>query len=177
MNRRLAWITWAVAPVVSSVHGVMYLSVEEAQKSLWPEADRFDLVPLSLSPGQRKAIQTRSRAGAVGTPRLWTAHRGGERVGAFWVDRVIGKHDFITYAVAIDARGTVTGVEILEYRESYGGEVRNPAWRKQFQGKTQDAPVSLGRDIQNIAGATLSSLNVTNGVRRLLFTHREVFGD
>ncbi len=27
-------------------------------------------------------------------------------------------------------------MEILEYRESYGDEVRNPKWRAQFTGKT-----------------------------------------
>jgi Na+-transporting NADH:ubiquinone oxidoreductase subunit NqrC len=64
----------------------------------------------------------------------------------------------------------VRDVEILEYRETYGGEVRNAAWRQQFVGKRFGSGVQLGKDIKNISGATLSSRHVTDGVRRLLAT-------
>ena len=53
----------------------------------------------------------------------------------FIVDYVIGKHLVIDYAVALSPEGTVKQIEILNYRESYGGEIRNPDWRKQFVGK------------------------------------------
>jgi len=62
-------------------------------------------------------------------------------------------------------------VEILEYRETYGDQVRNEAWRAQFTGKTHAAPLKLGTDIQNISGATLSSRHITDGVKRLLTTY------
>ena len=81
----------------------------------------------------------------------------------------------ITYAVAIDPAGTVRGIEILDYRETYGGEIRNPKWRQQFVGKRNGAALRLGGDIQNISGATLSSRHVTDGVRRLLATFALVF--
>jgi len=42
---------------------------------------------------------------------------------------VIGKHELITYAVGIGSDGAVRGVEILDYRETRGGEVRDPRWR------------------------------------------------
>jgi Na+-transporting NADH:ubiquinone oxidoreductase subunit NqrC len=85
---------------------------------------------------------------------------------------VIGKHEFITYALALGADGTVRGVEILEYRESYGGEIRNPKWRQQFVGKRPGSQLRLDKDIKNISGATLSSRHVTDGVRRLLVTYQ-----
>ena len=59
-------------------------------------------------------------------------------------------------------------VEIMDYRETYGGEVRNPKWRAQFVGKANGAPLQLDKDIKNISGATLSSRHITEGVRRLL---------
>ena len=98
--------------------------------------------------------------------QAWRAQDG----GWFIVDRVIGKHEFITYAVALTRDGAVRNVEILDYRETYGGEVRNPAWRQQFVGKRFGAGVELGKGIRNISGATLSSRHVTDGVRRLLAT-------
>ena len=87
------------------------------------------------------------------------------------VDEVVGKHEFITYAVALDASGALKSVEILDYRESYGGQVRDPRWRAQFVGKRAGTPLQLGREIKNISGATLSSKHVTDGVRRLLATY------
>jgi Na+-transporting NADH:ubiquinone oxidoreductase subunit NqrC len=88
------------------------------------------------------------------------------------VDRVIGKHEFITYALALGPDGTVRGIEILEYRETYGGEIRNPNWRRQFVGKKPGSALRLDGDIRNISGATLSSRHVTDGVRRLLVTYQ-----
>ena len=63
---------------------------------------------------------------------------------------------------------------MLDYRESYGGQVREATWRAQFTGKGAADPVRLGEDIRNISGATLSCKNLTNGVRRLLAVHELV---
>jgi Na+-translocating ferredoxin:NAD+ oxidoreductase RnfG subunit len=84
------------------------------------------------------------------------------------VDNVVGKFELITYAVGIALDGSVKQVEILSYRESHGGEIRLPAWRKQFGGKTLAAPIKLGDDIANISGATLSCTHVTEGIRRIV---------
>jgi Na+-translocating ferredoxin:NAD+ oxidoreductase RnfG subunit len=73
----------------------------------------------------------------------------------------------ITYAVALNPLGTVTGIEILEYVESYGYEVAEANWRKQFIGKTAANPIKLNQDIQNIGGATLSCKHLTDGVKRV----------
>ena len=88
------------------------------------------------------------------------------------VDRVLGKHEYITYALALTSDGAVSGLEILEYRETYGDEIRNAAWRRQFVGKRSAQRLVLGQEIRNISGATLSSRHVTDGVRRLLATYQ-----
>jgi len=73
--------------------------------------------------------------------------------------------------VALGADGKVRQLEILEYREAYGSEVRNPRWRAQFTGKQHGDSVRIGDGIQNISGATLSSEHLTDGIRRLLATY------
>jgi hypothetical protein len=62
----------------------------------------------------------------------------------------------------------VRSIEILDYRESHGGEIRLAGWRRQFVGRTGADPVALNNDIRNISGATLSCRHVTEGVHRLL---------
>ncbi len=84
------------------------------------------------------------------------------------IDRALGKHEMITYAVGITSKGKVKGIEILEYRESYGHEIKRDAWRNQFVGKDKTALFKLDKDIKNISGATLSSSHVTAGVKRVL---------
>jgi hypothetical protein len=81
---------------------------------------------------------------------------------------VIGREDFITYAVGVGADGKLLPVEILDYRESHGGEIRNKAWLAQFAGRSEPGHLRMNADIKNIAGATLSSEHVTAGVRRIL---------
>jgi Na+-transporting NADH:ubiquinone oxidoreductase subunit NqrC len=63
----------------------------------------------------------------------------------------------------------------MDYRESYGYEIRNIEWRNQFVGKTAADPLKLGRDIHIISGATLSSRHIADGVKRLLATYEVAF--
>jgi FMN-binding domain len=158
----------SVAPV-QAVVAAEYLSIEGAQKGLFPQADHFHEMVLSLSPEQRERV-----AALAGSQpphrslRAWRALKGDELLGFLFVDEVIGKEDFITYAVGIDARGRLTAPEVLAYRESHGGEIRNAAWRQQFAGREGLGQVRVQTDIKNIAGATLSCQHVTEGVRWLM---------
>ena len=95
--------------------------------------------------------------------RIWRSMDG----AWFIVDEVVGKHEMITYAVALSPAGAVTGIEILDYVESYGYEVAEAQWRKQFVGKKAVDPIKLNKDIQNIGGATLSCKHLTDGVKRV----------
>lgn len=146
---RLTLPAAAVASIASPALAVQYLTVDAAQKLAFPSANRF------------------TENGGL----TWKAQAGDKLLGLFVVDHVIGKHLYIDYAVALDTTGRVMRVEILQYRESYGGEVREPGWLAQFVGKTSGSPLKVGGDIRNISGATLSSLHVTEGVKRILATY------
>ena len=158
----------AYALVISApAQATVYLSVEQAQVLMFPGAS-FTPDFLTLTPEQMKAIEKASDVNVL-TPQLkaWKVSSG----GWFIADQVVGKHEFIPFALALDAQGAVKAVEILEYRETYGDQVRNASWRAQFTGRTKDAPLKLGGDIESISGATLSSRHITDGVKRLLATH------
>ena len=104
----------------------------------------------------------------AGQARVLRIHTGDAVAGFAQVRNVIGKDQPITFLVAIDSTGVLKDVDVLVYREPYGGEVAYEAWRKQFRGKGPDAPLTVGRDIRNISGATISSHAVTQGVRQAL---------
>lgn len=168
------WLPAIVAPaaIPAPAYAVQYLTVEQAQQVLFPGNAQFSAMKIAFTPEQKRAIE--KAAGArVRNPELsaWRVASGGQPLGWFLVDEVLGKHEFITYAVALDAGGAVRGIEILDYRESHGSQVRDPRWRAQFHGKRAGAPLKLDDDIVNISGATLSCKHIAEGVRRLLATH------
>lgn len=144
-----------------------YLSLEQAQKLMFVDQS-LHAVEVTLTPEQILQIEQASGV-PVRVPTL-SAWRSGDG-GWFLVDEVIGKHEFITWALALAPSGAVRQVEILDYRESYGGEVRNRRWREQFEGSTALQLPRFKEEIQNISGATLSCSHLTEGVRRLLATH------
>ena len=167
------WVPVAAACVPAAANATQYLTEEQAQRVLFPAAERFAEASVKLSP--ELAARVAAESGVASRPaeqRAWRALRGGELLGHVIVDEVVGKHELITYAVGIDTHGVVRGVEILDYREPRGGEVRDPRWRAQFAGKGGGDALRLGEDIQNLSGATLSSRHITDGVRRLLVLHR-----
>ena len=84
---------------------------------------------------------------------------------------MIGKHEYMTYAVGINPDGTLRQFQIVEYREAYGYQVRELKWRDQFVGKTIADKLEVGADIANIGGATLSCRHLTDGIKQLLALH------
>ena len=104
----------------------------------------------------------------IDTVSVLRISKGGTLFGFARVRNVKGKDQPITYLVAIDPKDALKDVDVLVYREPYGGEVAYEPWRKQFRGKTGAAPLEVGKDIKNISGATISSHAVTLGVRQTL---------
>ncbi|UFZ07883.1 FMN-binding protein [Bradyrhizobium ontarionense] len=148
------WLKWAapaaaVVSIASPAYAMQYMSVEEAQKAAFPGASFAEV-----------------QAG-----RVWKASSG----GYIYYDHVVGKHLLIDYTVAIGADGRVRRVDILNYRESYGGEVHDASWLGQFVGKSSQNEVRINSDIRNISGATLSSTHLTEGVKKVLTYHASHF--
>jgi len=94
--------------------------------------------------------------------------RADSLLGFAAVGNVLGKDQPITFLVAVDPADRLKDVDILVYREPYGGEVAYEPWRRQFRGKTASDSLRVGKEIRSISGATISVHAVTLGVRRLL---------
>ncbi|HSY07141.1 MAG TPA: FMN-binding protein [Steroidobacteraceae bacterium] len=167
MKARLLLLPISPLALVAPAYAVTYLTVEQAQTLMF-EGRLLTRDFRILSSAQIQAIESDSGVKVANEQLHAWRDAGG---GWFLLDQVIGKHEFINYAVALDANGSIRQLEILDYHESYGGEVHLPAWRRQFVGKQHGAPLQLNGAIKNISGATLSCGHVTDGVRRLLATY------
>ena len=163
-----ALLTCTPAGMASMAIAADYMSVEAAQHSAFSQADRYEALHINLTTEQQRAILLLAGSQPQhGKLQIYRAWQGTQLLGHVLVDEVIGRQNLITYAIAIDASGKLGDAEILSYRESHGGEVRNGNWRKQFNGRTNLNQLRFVTDIKNIAGATLSCEHVTQGIRWL----------
>lgn len=169
---RYLYLPLLAAGVAGVVHApafaTQYLNVEQAQRLMFQDASAFREQNVSLTLAQMQQVEKLAGLPARSVNwRVFGAYKGEALLGYVVLDDVIGKFELISYAVALNPDATVRQIEILTYRESHGGEIRNPAWRRQFVGKQAQAGLALGDGVANISGATLSASHVTDGVRRI----------
>lgn len=165
--KTLLFIPISVIAIPALAGAKINLGLEETQQRLYP-GQKLTQSPVLLTETQKEKMRDIS---SVREPfkseRIWRTEQG----DWFIVDEVLGKHEMVKYALAINADGSIKNIEIMEYVESYGYEVANADWRQQFTGKTNDASLKLNKDIKNISGATLSCKHLTDGVKRLMVMH------
>ena len=150
----------------------VYLTVEQAPKTVFPEADQFERKDIPVTPElNRKLRQMVSPA----KPTIWepfymtfVARKGNEIIGYAVICEEIGKHRPITFIVGVTPDGRVKDAALMMYREPQGSEVRHRGFLAQFAGKTIENPIMQHQDIRNVSGATLSVRAMTRGVRKAL---------
>lgn len=169
-NKQASLILAGLVLPLGSAQATTYLTIDQAKKILWGDMP-MKVVDLVLTSEQMESIQTAAKYRVKNpSPRLWKTESGGWLV----IDQIIGKHENIDMAFALDDKGAITGLEVLTYRETYGDQIRNPKWRAQFHGKDASQLLELDKQIKNISGATLSCRHVTEGVNRLTVMWEQV---
>lgn len=166
--RYLALIPLAAGAACAPACATQYLNLEQAQKLMFADATGFREQNVALTLPQMQQVEKLAGLPARSVNwRVFGAYKGDALLGYLVLDDVIGKFELISYAVGLNPDATIRQVEILAYRESHGGEIRTPAWRRQFVGKTATGGLAIGDGIANISGATLSCTHLTDGVRRI----------
>ncbi len=141
-----------------------YLSVAEAQRLIFPRA-QFTQADLTLTDPQADELGRVSGTTVYRKQvKVWRVSTG----GWFFLDQVPGREDRITYAVGVDADGSIKSIEVLACDAEYD-QVRGP-WSRNFVGRHYSR-VHLSKAVPNISGATLSAAHIADGVTRILATY------
>src|SRR3954470_20748133 len=83
------------APAAATV----YATAEAAGRALFPQAQSFEALTLNLTEAQRQQVEkSAGRQAGHGQLRCWAARANGVLIGHVFVDEVVGRQDFITYA-------------------------------------------------------------------------------
>ncbi|MEM8593250.1 MAG: FMN-binding protein [Pseudomonadota bacterium] len=96
--------------------------------------------------------------------------------GHDWLIKEYGKEQLIDYKVRVK-HNAIASIQVMEYRESYGGEIKQSRFRDQFVGATL-RPVkqsyALSKRIDGISGATISVNSTKRIAAMALFLENEL---
>ncbi len=137
----------------------VYLSAEEATKRIFPDLKEFK-------------VENYSEDNQV--VKVFTIIKDDRVIGWTTVVDEMGKIKPITFLVGIDTQGRVLGVYVLEYRDLFGSEIKRRSFLRQFLDKSGKDLLTVGRDIDAVTGATISSHAATSAVRKSLKAIEEI---
>ncbi len=156
-TRRLVFLivvlaSWAVPNALKSqnIDGVS----ESLLREVMPEADLF-------SP-------------ATGDPLVKQAYRGQELIGYVFITSDLPPEEYgysgtIETLVGMKLDGTVTGIRVTNYRESYmrsmGDFLRRPGFQEQYTGKYVGEAFRVGGDVDGISQVSISVRALSRGIR------------
>ena len=177
MKLRAAAFLVALLPALAARADQVFLSEGEAPRALFGSGVTAERKVLELSDGElaelgrllgRKIEVKRYPYLEVSAAEPRPRGQPGRLQGEVFLLDVIGQSLPITFAVGVKADGTVQDVQVMVYRESHGGEIRERRFRAQFSGKTLQQPLVVGKDVDAISGATISSHSAAYAVRKSL---------
>ena len=160
----------AALPVAAARADQVFLREADAPAALFGEGVRAARATLVLSPAELAALSRRigRRVEVREYPYLAASSASGALLGWVFVLDVVGQTLPITFAIGVKADGRVQDLQVMVYREPHGGEIRERRFRAQFAGKSADQPLLVGKDIDAITGATISSHSAAYAVRKAL---------
>lgn len=137
----------------------VYLSAEEAVKKIFPDIKDYKAESYNLGGQELK---------------VFTVITDNKIVGWSVVIEEMGKVKPIAFLVGIDSEGKVLAVYVLEYRDMFGSEIKRRSFLRQFIGKSRRDPITVGRDIDAVTGATISSGAAVTAVKNSLEVVRQI---
>ena len=108
---------------------------------------------------------------------LWEICEQDSLKGFAVLDNTYGKSQPITFLVIFSPTGKIIRVDVIRYREPYGGAVGSRNWLNQFTGKSGSDGFKVDKDIDSITGATISVNSVTRGVYKLTLMMEHIISE
>ena len=147
-----------------------FLTDADAPAAVFPKNTSFERLEFPVTDAAKAAV---AKAMGDAPASMWEdhwvafrAHASDTVVGYALLVEEIGKHRPIDFVVGLRPDGTVEDVAVMAYREAYGGEIASRRFLAQYRGKGPQAGLRPYRDVQNVAGATLSVEAASRAVRK-----------
>jgi hypothetical protein len=173
------WRRWALAAglalfAVAGASGRVFKTMEEALTQAYPGL-RVERRAVYFTDVQRRAITRASGARFnEGFTAAYELHAPTGRVGVayFEIERVRTHAQTAMIVVGPDRK--IDRFEVIAYHEPIEYLPR-PAWYERLRGHALDDRLRLGRGVDGVTGATLSSRAAVRSARQALAIHQAIF--
>lgn len=127
-----------------------------------------DALPGVKGPAELKADPAKLKQAQKAVPEVQKVYTAG--AGTIFTIEMKGYGGPLSLAVGIDGEGNVAGIAVVSSKETIGlgSKALEPAFLKQYNKKNAQDPLEVGKDVQAVTGATISSKAVTNEVKAAL---------
>lgn len=140
-------------------------TLDVARERLYP-GQQLTPADFKLTPDQLAKLKSEYKVPALRPAfKAWRAADG----GWLFLDQVYGLSDIVTYLVAVNADGTVKGIEVLVCAEGFC-DMFTPEWRAKLGSQVHGKWEPRGA-VTIVSGATYSSVHVAEGVKKILAIH------
>lgn len=146
----------------------VFYAKDEALKLAFPSADKIEIRTFILKDSEVQRAQQMARTRI--DSKLFTFYVGkkkGSIIGYAAIDTHIVRTLPETFMVVFSPEGQVRAVLVLAFHEPQE-YLPSERWLEQFRDKKLSTDLWVGRDIAGIAGSTLSTHAITQGVRKVL---------
>lgn len=145
----------------------VYLHESEAARAMFPQAATSLRKELVLTDAERTILEKALGRHVDSHSYAYLEVKAQDAtLGVVFILDIIGQSQPITFAVAVSTDGVLQDVQVMVYREPRGEEIQDKRFRRQFTGKRTKDPLALGKDIDAISGATISSRAATFAARK-----------
>ncbi len=190
MNRLMTLAVAALALLlVRPAVGIVLLSQEQALKQMFPDAAEVKTEVHVLSTDQAEAAKgelggkwTLYQAGSKeeqpeenDSLAFFFEIREGKKAGVALIEEQPGKWGPVRYIVALDLEGKVTNLAVMSYVEQRGRPISTRRFLGQFVGKDTKSSLTVGKDIDAVSGATISSRATAFAVHKVVHLYETVF--
>jgi Na+-translocating ferredoxin:NAD+ oxidoreductase RnfG subunit len=90
----------------------------------------------------------------------------GKQLGWMVLAEAKGRYEYFDVLLIYSGKGILEHLKVLAYRSSYGMEITNPRWLRQFYGSSAAKKVKYKKDIDGLSGATFSAESLINMVNK-----------
>lgn len=189
--KRYGWLIAALLLVALArpAGAVVLLNHDAALKAMFPNADKVVTEAVALTADQIAAVKGRcgdkwalypsgSKTEEVtenDTVSFYFGTKDGKKTGVALMEMQPGKWGPVHYIVALDLAGKVTDMAVMSYVEQRGRPISTKRFLSQFIGKTSKSALSVGRDVDAVSGATISSRATAFAVKKVIALYETIY--
>jgi Na+-translocating ferredoxin:NAD+ oxidoreductase RnfG subunit len=175
--------------LVRPAAGVVLLNQDQALKQMFPDAAQvvpevhvFTAGEVDTVKAQLGGKWTLYQAGSKSdeskendSVTFYFEMKDGKKTGVALIEVQPGKWGPVKYIVVLDMSGKVKNLAVMSYVEQRGRPIATRRFLDQFLGKTSKSPITVGKDIDAVSGATISSRATAFAVKKVVVLYETVF--